>query len=179
MKTRDGILGLAVALALGGCAGDEAADKNPPAASPVAPAKPVDSKPAAKPDVTPAKPADEKKPADAKPASAPEATPSKPAGDAGKGDLPPLEPPKSSAADSAHPALSDKEIANIKLLPEADQAAALKQAVCPVSDENLGSMDKPVKLTLEGRTVFLCCDGCEKKAKKDPAAIFAKLDQKK
>ena len=32
------------------------------------------------------------------------------------------------------------------------------QAVCPVSTHHLGSMEKPVKVTAEGRTFYLCCE---------------------
>ncbi len=56
----------------------------------------------------------------------------------------------------------------IKQLPAADQELALKQAVCPVSDEHLGEMGKPVKMTAEGRTFFLCCEGCEEEVKERP-----------
>lgn len=61
-------------------------------------------------------------------------------------------------------------------LPEADRALAMKQKICPVSDEPLGSMGKPVKMEIKGRTVFLCCDGCAEDLKKDPDKYLAKLD---
>jgi YHS domain-containing protein len=61
-------------------------------------------------------------------------------------------------------------------LPEADRALAQKQKVCPVSGEPLGSMGKPVKVEIKGRTVFLCCGGCEADLKKDPDKYLAKLD---
>ena len=60
-------------------------------------------------------------------------------------------------------------------LPAADRAAAEKQQVCPVSDEALGSMGKPVKVTVEGQDVFLCCAGCEDALREDPEKYFAKL----
>ena len=74
--------------------------------------------------------------------------------------------------------LDDAEVAEIKKLPAAEQAAALAQAVCPVSDEHLGSMGPPYKVTVEGRTFYLCCSNCEKKVKADPKAVIAKLDKK-
>lgn len=61
-------------------------------------------------------------------------------------------------------------------LPEADRALAEKQKVCPVTGEALGSMGKPLKVTVKGRTVFLCCGGCEEDLKKDPDKFLAKLD---
>ncbi len=60
-------------------------------------------------------------------------------------------------------------------LSEADRAVAEKQKVCPVSGKPLGSMGKPFKVTLEGRVVFLCCQGCEAELKKDPQKYLAKL----
>jgi YHS domain-containing protein len=61
-----------------------------------------------------------------------------------------------------------------KLSP-ADRALAEKQKVCPVSGERLGAMDKPVKITVKGQTVFLCCAGCEETIRKNPDKYLAKL----
>jgi YHS domain-containing protein len=95
-------------------------------------------------------------------------------------EAPPLEPPKtSSAADAVKPVkLTDAQRAKIKTLPADEQEAALKQGVCPVSGGNLGSMGTPFKITKEGRTFYLCCDGCEDEVNKDPKAVIAKLDGK-
>ena len=40
---------------------------------------------------------------------------------------------------------------------------------CPVSDEALGEMGKPIKVTHEGTDVYLCCKSCLKDFNKDPA----------
>lgn len=40
---------------------------------------------------------------------------------------------------------------------------------CPVSDEKLGEMGKPVKVTSEGTDVYLCCKSCVKDFDKEPA----------
>jgi Cu(I)/Ag(I) efflux system membrane fusion protein len=100
---------------------------------------------------------------------------------AAKGDeAPAVEGPK---ADNVAPAtgagsLTAAEIAGIKKLPEAEQASATKQLVCPVSSEHLGAMGMPIKVSAEGRTVYLCCKGCEGDFKADPKSFFAKLDKK-
>ena len=73
--------------------------------------------------------------------------------------------------------LTDEEIANIKKLPADEQEAALKQAVCPVSGENLG-MDVPIKVSAEGRDFYICCGGCKDAVEKDPKGVLAKLDAK-
>lgn len=47
---------------------------------------------------------------------------------------------------------------------------------CVVSDEDLGSMGEPVEMLYGTRLVRLCCKGCVKGFKKDPATFMAKLD---
>lgn len=85
---------------------------------------------------------------------------------------PAVEGPKADAVK-----LSDDEIANIKKLPADEQDAAFKQAVCPVSGENLG-MDVPIKVSAEGRDFYICCGGCKGDVEKDPKGVLAKLDKK-
>jgi len=60
-------------------------------------------------------------------------------------------------------------------LSKADRAAAEKQKKCPVTDALLGSMGTPIKLSVQGRDVFICCEGCEQDIKDDPAKFLAKL----
>ncbi len=60
-----------------------------------------------------------------------------------------------------------------ELSPE-DRAAAIKQGVCPVSGEPLGSMGTPKKVTVKGQTVFLCCLSCEEDLRKEPDKFLAK-----
>jgi YHS domain-containing protein len=56
---------------------------------------------------------------------------------------------------------------------QADTAAISAQKVCPVMDEPLGSMGDPIKVMVGDRPVFLCCKGCIKKIKADPAKYLA------
>ena len=79
--------------------------------------------------------------------------------------------------DPAKP-LTDKDLAQIKKLDEADQTLAIAQKLCPISGQHLGGMGKPVKKVVDGRTVFLCCTGCVEDFDKDPKAAIAKLDKK-
>jgi hypothetical protein len=116
------------------------------------------------------------------------ATPSKPEPSAAssakdeskKSDAPALEGPKTDASSAVGKAvkLTDKELAKVKTLPADEQDAALKQQVCPVSGENLGSMGTPYKVSALNRTFYLCCKGCEDELKADPKAVIAKLDAK-
>jgi hypothetical protein len=70
-----------------------------------------------------------------------------------------------------------KEQANLDKLAAEDRALAAKQKICPITGARLGAMGVPVKIDLNGRPLWLCCKGCEAKAKADPAAAFKKLEQ--
>jgi hypothetical protein len=95
-------------------------------------------------------------------------------------EAPKIEGPK---AENSKPAgavvLTSEELAAVKELPEGEQTAASQQGVCPVSTHHLGSMGKPIKVTAEGRTFYICCDSCEDKVKSDPKTVIANLDKKK
>ncbi|MBY0588826.1 efflux RND transporter periplasmic adaptor subunit [bacterium] len=54
-----------------------------------------------------------------------------------------------------------------------DQVLARRQRFCVVRDKGLlGSMGSPVKIDVEGQSMFLCCDYCRKAALKDPTATL-------
>jgi hypothetical protein len=149
-------------LGLAGCG------QNP---EPAAPAPAGEAAPAAS-SATPGAPA-ETKPEAGKETAAP-------AGDMPKIEAPQptpatTEPEKKSDGASAAKTLAPDELAEVKKLPTAESDLALKQLVCPVSGENLGSMGVPVKVTAAGRTFFLCCKGCNKDVQDDPAGVVAKL----
>lgn len=61
----------------------------------------------------------------------------------------------------------------------AAQKPTYKLATCPISGEKLGSMGAPVEMVINNRLVKLCCKGCEAAVKKNPTAVFAKLDAAK
>jgi len=61
------------------------------------------------------------------------------------------------------------------LSPE-DRAAATRQRLCPVTKKRLGSMGTPTRLVVSGRTVFLCCDGCQEKFKQEVDKYLAQLE---
>jgi hypothetical protein len=105
------------------------------------------------------------------------------------GDLPKIEAPQPTPAPkedapapkeegnaaAAAKSLSPDELAEVKKLSATDADQAVKQLLCPVSGENLGSMGVPLKVTAAGQTFFLCCKGCNKDVQDDPAAVVAKL----
>ncbi|QDV83774.1 Archaeal TRASH domain protein [Stieleria magnilauensis] len=56
---------------------------------------------------------------------------------------------------------------------QADAAMIAQQKVCPVMDEPLGSMGDPIKVMVGDKPIFLCCKGCIKRIKADPAKYLA------
>jgi hypothetical protein len=156
--------------ALAGCAGDDGAV--PPSSAPPSPGQAPTKTVGAQPAVNSAKPGGGQMEA-AKPDTNPVAATNKKADDSLKVEGP------TSKAEGATAKLSADDLAGIKELPKAEQDAAISQAVCPVSTHNLGSMGKPMKVTAEGRTFYICCDSCEDKVKTDGKAVVAKLDKLK
>lgn len=83
--------------------------------------------------------------------------------------------PAAEPGETAEVTLSEDEIAKIRELPEDEAALALRQKVCPISEEPLGSMGKPIAVKVGDKTAFLCCKGCQEEFDKDPQAALAKL----
>lgn len=61
-----------------------------------------------------------------------------------------------------------EEMKGVRLLPTSEQAAALHQRTCPVNGEPLGSMGKPIRVDVAGRSVYVCCAGCVNAVKRNP-----------
>jgi hypothetical protein len=69
---------------------------------------------------------------------------------------------------------------NLAKLSAKDRKAAEQQKFCVIEDENrLGAMGVPVKLTIKGQPVFLCCNDCKKEALADPDKTLAKVKELK
>ncbi|MEX0715624.1 MAG: hypothetical protein WD066_03520 [Planctomycetaceae bacterium] len=60
-----------------------------------------------------------------------------------------------------------ENMSGIAELPASDQAAALRQKICPVTEEPLGSMGKPIEVSVQGREIFVCCESCVADYKRD------------
>lgn len=76
---------------------------------------------------------------------------------------------KDDANVAVRPTTPDDPDAKIKdslaKLPAAERALAESQRFCPVlTSSRLGSMGVPIKLTVKGQTVFVCCAGCRDEA---------------
>jgi hypothetical protein len=83
------------------------------------------------------------------------------------------------ATNTSGPASDADDVkANLAKLSPEDRALAEKQKYCvEQTDELLGSMGKPIKLTIKGEAVFVCCKSCEKNALKDPDKTLAKAKE--
>ena len=55
---------------------------------------------------------------------------------------------------------------------KADAPAIAVQKVCPVSREPLGSMGAPLKVSRDGKAIFLCCKNCLKQVQTNPDKYF-------
>lgn len=86
------------------------------------------------------------------------------------------------SGESKKPELTDAQLDEIRdalaPLSEEDRKLAEAQVICPVTEVRLGSMGMgtPIKLEIEGRTVFICCEGCRDGWVNDPAKYFKILD---
>jgi Cu(I)/Ag(I) efflux system membrane fusion protein len=60
-------------------------------------------------------------------------------------------------------------------LSKADIVLVRKQRNCPVTGLPLDSMGGPMPVVVQGRRVFICCEGCESRLKKEPGKFLAKL----
>ncbi len=70
---------------------------------------------------------------------------------------------------------ADIQAALAKLKPD-DRKLAEAQKFCAIQTKNrLGSMGTPIKLTIKGQPVFLCCNNCVAKAQASPDKTLAEV----
>lgn len=67
--------------------------------------------------------------------------------------------------------------AQLAKLSTEDAASAREQRVCPVSGEMLGSMGVPIKVDVDGKEVWICCEGCRDPLLENPDDFLAKLNE--
>lgn len=77
-------------------------------------------------------------------------------------------------SDSGNMAKIDEALAN---LSEDDRQEAMKQHICPVSEQLLGTMGAPQKIDVQGTSVWICCDSCKEKLLSEPDKYTAKLNK--
>ena len=84
---------------------------------------------------------------------------------------------KRAAADDLDAKVKERIRRALAELPPADRALAEAQQFCPVTDQVLGSMGKPVKVTIKGQTVFVCCPECDQQALEKPDETLRKVEE--
>ena len=77
------------------------------------------------------------------------------------------------------PQMDAKMLAAIRSMPMTDQQAAMDQVICPVTEFQLGSMGVPPKASVDGRDIFLCCEGCRGKFMKNRKRYVALLERRR
>ena len=94
-----------------------------------------------------------------------------------------LSPLVSGCAQNSSPPRPDKEArikASLDELDPADRELAEEQKYCAVETEKrLGAMGKPIKVEIKDQPVFLCCEGCVKRAQKNPDKTLATVKELK
>lgn len=73
--------------------------------------------------------------------------------------------------------MTGKVSASLKKLSPEDKKLAQAQRFCPIRNDLLGSMGVPVKLTIEGVLVFICCKGCVAEAQRNPEETISKVNR--
>lgn len=61
-----------------------------------------------------------------------------------------------------------EEMKGIALLPASEQSVAIRQKTCPVTGGPLGSMGKPILVSVAGRSIYVCCQGCVSTLQESP-----------
>ncbi|HEV3119661.1 MAG TPA: efflux RND transporter periplasmic adaptor subunit [Gemmataceae bacterium] len=84
---------------------------------------------------------------------------------------------RSSDNGASSPATAAAELEGLSALSAADRVLALKQGFCPVTKKPLGSMGTPTTIVIDGKTIFLCCAGCESALRKNPGKYLSHLHQ--
>lgn len=83
-------------------------------------------------------------------------------------------PPNGTSGGSANQRREEQRANLAKLSPD-DRSLAEAQGYCAVSGEPLGSMGPPIKVIVKDQPVFVCCQGCERKASSHPDQTLAKV----
>jgi hypothetical protein len=83
--------------------------------------------------------------------------------------------PQPVSAGPASAGTPEKVDTGLRGLPAGDRALAEIQKTCPVTGKPLGSMGVPQRVEVDGRTVFVCCEGCTSALQAEPARYLSRL----
>ena len=90
-----------------------------------------------------------------------------------------IDPSRAAAPLEMIAGFSAKELAEIQQLPDAEQALAIEQVICPVTEYKLGSMGVPKKVEVDGSLIFICCEACREDVVSKPDVQVAKIAEYK
>jgi YHS domain-containing protein len=57
----------------------------------------------------------------------------------------------------------------------AEREAVLAQKICPVTEEELGSMGPPIAVAIGDKTYYVCCEACIDSLKEEPEKYLANI----
>lgn len=60
-----------------------------------------------------------------------------------------------------------------------DRAFPRAQRLCPVTGEELGSMGRPIPVTVLGRTIYVCCEACVAPVRRDPEKYLRRVENER
>ena len=84
-----------------------------------------------------------------------------------------------SADHSTGSKVDQEQASSLAKLSDEDRLSATAQGYCAVASKPLGSMGAPLKLSIKDQTIWVCCNGCEKKALSNPEQTLAKVAELK
>ncbi len=86
-----------------------------------------------------------------------------------------IDPTKAGPSGELDESDSAELIAALSGLSPDDRALAENQKICPVTKLPLGSMGTPPKVDVNGRPIFICCEGCRGRLLAEPLKYLTKL----
>jgi len=88
---------------------------------------------------------------------------------------PPAANSPATVGNAAGPSDMEKMKAELAKLSPEDAASAEKQHVCLVTNKMLGTMGPPLKVDVDGKPIWICCEGCRDELLANKDTYLAKL----
>lgn len=88
---------------------------------------------------------------------------------------PPAANPPAAGSNATGPSEMEKMKAELAKLSPEDTASAEKQHVCLVTEKMLGTMGPPLKVDVDGKPIWICCEGCRDELLANKETYLARL----
>lgn len=69
--------------------------------------------------------------------------------------------------------VSRRPVVTVSRVTNADRAEIARQKVCPITHQPLGAHGPPLRVTVDGQNLYVCCEGCVGEVQKDPGFYVA------